>query len=133
MDFRKADPKFINFVPRTCVEAIGLFVRHRNLGMQPNLYPECMIHCARKLPDAELDKFYRWIVCPDGDITGGEGPSATDAAIEAERQQLVREAEGREQKALTIVESPQEEEKMSFEEMEMVNELEESYSKMSLP
>ena len=25
MDFRRADPKYVNFVPKTCVDAIDLF------------------------------------------------------------------------------------------------------------
>ena len=85
-DFRKADPKFVDFEPSTCAEAIDLFVRHRNLGMQTHLYPECFIRCSRALPDPELDKFYRWIVCPTGDVAkGGEGPTLVDQQLEEER------------------------------------------------
>ena len=52
MDFRKADPSYVNFVPKTCVEAIDLFRRHRTLGMATEL-------CAKQLPDKELDMFHR--------------------------------------------------------------------------
>ena len=122
-DFRKADPKFVDFEPSTCVEAIDLFVRHRNLGMQTHLYPECFIRCSRALPDPELDKFYRWIVCPTGDIAkGGEGPTLVDQQLEEERLTILKEAELRDSmRRLTIVEevvNEQEEEKMSIDEEE---------------
>ena len=93
-DFRKADPKFVNFKPTTCAEAIDLFVRHRNLGLKPDMYPECLVHCSQALPDPELDKFYRWIVCPTGDIAkGGEGPTLVDQQLEEERLTILKEAE----------------------------------------
>jgi len=96
MDFRRADPTYVNFVPRTCVDAIDLFNRHRNLGLTADLYPECFVHCARALPDEELDKFHRFIVTPSGDIVkGGENPTLVDAELEKERLQLLKEAEVR--------------------------------------
>ena len=101
MDFRKADPNYVNFTPTTCVEAIDLFNRHRRLGMTQNMYPECFVHCARKLPDAELDLFHRFIVNPDGDVTkGGENPTLIDRQLEQERVQLLREAERRDLPAI---------------------------------
>ena len=94
MDFRRADPTYVNFVPRTCVDAIDLFHRHRTLGLTSNLYPECFVHCARGLPDAELDMFHRFIVTPSGDLEkGGEKPTQVDAELEKERQLLLKEAE----------------------------------------
>ena len=123
MDFRKADPRYVNFVPKTCAEAIDLFNRHRALGLQTNLYPECFVHCARALPDKELDNFHRFIVCPTGDIEkGGEGPTALDAELEKERLQLLKEAEAREKARDTILEEeepssiPDEDEKEQEEE-----------------
>ena len=106
MDFRRADPTYVNFVPRTCVDAIDLFNRHRNLGLTADLYPECFVHCARALPDEELDKFHRFIVTPSGDIgKGGEKPTLVDAELESERLQLLKEAEVRDQlKVLSIKE-----------------------------
>ena len=96
MDFRRADPQYVNFVPKTCVDAIDLFNRHRNLGLTGNLYPECFVHCARALPEKELDLFHRFIVCPNGDITkGGERPTPVDAELEKERQELLEEAKVR--------------------------------------
>ena len=97
MDFRRADPNYVNFVPRTCVDAIDLFNRHRNLGMAASIFPECFVHCARALPDEELDKFHRFIVAPGGDIeTGGEKPTPIDLEIEKERKRLLAECEARE-------------------------------------
>ena len=95
-DFRRADPNYVNFVPRTCADAIDLFMRHQRLGLKPDLYPECFVHCAKELPDLEIDKFHRWLVQPSGDITsGGEKPTETDAELEAERKQLLAESETR--------------------------------------
>ena len=102
MDFRKADPSYVNFVPKTCVEAIDLFTRHKKLGLQSDLYPECFVHCARSLPDEELDMFHRYIISPGGDITkGGEKPTLIDEALEKERLLLLKEAEKRDMPNIT--------------------------------
>ena len=93
MDFRRADPMYVNFIPTTCIDAIDLFNRHRNLGLTAELYPECFVHCARKLTNTELDKFHRFIICPDGDIEkGGEKPTMLDRQLDEERRQLEKEA-----------------------------------------
>lgn len=106
MDFRRADPMYVNFVPRTCVDAIDLFNRHRNLGLTADLYPECFVHCARQLPGPELDMFHRFIVTPSGDIEkGGETPSPIDAQLENERQLLLKESEARD-RPMSISEEP---------------------------
>ena len=97
MDFRRADPKYVNFVPKTAADAIDLFNRHRNLGLTADKYPECFVHCARALPDPEIDKFHRFIVNPGGDITkGGDGPSQIDKELEEERVSILNEIEERE-------------------------------------
>ena len=105
MDFRKADPQYVNFVPRTCADAIDLFNRHRNLGLTADLYPECFVHCARELPDEELDKFHRFIVTPAGDIEKGGGAiTQVDKELENERRQLELEAINRDMEHLAIAE-----------------------------
>ena len=105
MDFRRADPNYVNFVPKTCADAIDLFNRHRTLGLQPDLFPECFVHCSRALPDDEIDKFHRFIVTPSGDVgKGGEKPTVLDQQLEEERRQLERECVQREFKALCIEE-----------------------------
>ncbi len=97
-DFRRADPNYTSFVPKTCRDAIDLFNRHRALGLQADLYPECFVHCAKQLPDEELDMFHRFIVCPTRDIQkGGEKPTLTDIELEKERLMLLKESEERDQ------------------------------------
>ena len=101
MDFRRADPRYVNFIPKTAVDAIDLFNRHRNLGLTADLYPECFVHCARSLPDTELDKFHSFIINPAGDIEkGGERVTEIDKELELERKQLEREAEERDNGAI---------------------------------
>ena len=104
MDFRRADPNYVNFVPKTCVDAIDLFNRHRNLGLTADLYPECFVHCARALPGPELDMFHRFIVTPSGDIEkGGEKPTQVDAELEKERQLMLKESEARDGLAMLTI------------------------------
>ena len=87
------------------MDAIDLFNRHRKLGLQPDLFPECFVHCSRALPDDEIDKFHRFIVTPSGDVgKGGEKPTVLDQQLEEERRQLERECVLREFKALCIEE-----------------------------
>ena len=104
MDFRRADPNYVNFVPKTCVDAIDLFNRHRNLGLTADLYPECFVHCARALPGPELDMFHRFIVTPNGDIEkGGEKPTQVDVELEKERKLLLKESEVRDGLAMLTI------------------------------
>ena len=70
MDFRKADPTYVNFDPTTAEEAINKFYRHKNLGVPPHLWPEVFVKCAAKLSGAELTKFESWLVNPQGEPTG---------------------------------------------------------------
>ena len=122
MDFRRADPRYVNFIPATCADAIDLFDRHRKLGLTPDLYPECFVHCARALKGEELDYFHRYIICPSGDIEkGGEGPTEVDRQLEKERKLLLCEAAARDSgltnTGLTnIEEASQEDEKMQIDE-----------------
>jgi hypothetical protein len=105
MDFRRADPKYTNFTPKNCFDAIDLFNRHRALGLSSALFPECFVHCARELPAEELDKFHRFIINPNGDITKGGGQETpVDKELEEERAQLEQEAINRDMENLTIIE-----------------------------
>ena len=63
---RKADPSFVNFKPRTAVEAVDRFSRCRKNGLKGVLVPECLIECSRHLPETELDLFEDWILNPGG-------------------------------------------------------------------
>ena len=56
-DFRKADPKYIGFVPQTAGEAIDLFQRMKRLGLRPEHFPEAFVWCTRELNDEEGGKF----------------------------------------------------------------------------
>ena len=62
---RKADPKFTDFVPRTATEAVDTYIRCRKNGLKPMLVPECLIECARGLPESEMGMFEQWIVNPN--------------------------------------------------------------------
>ena len=91
MDFRKADPEYTCFSPKSAEEAINKFYRHKNLGVPPHLWPEVFVECAAKLSDAELHKFQDWLVNPQGEPTGPM-LQKLDAENEALRKQLLKEA-----------------------------------------
>ena len=94
MDFRKADPTYTRFKPRTAEEAINKFYRHKNLGVPPHLWPEVFVDCAANLPDAELGKFESWLVNPQGEPTGAI-LHKVDKENEALRKLLEAEADAR--------------------------------------
>ena len=91
MDFRKADPTYLGFKPKTAEEAIDLFYRHKLLGVPVHLWPEVFVKCAADLKDAELDKFESWLVNPQGEPTGPT-LEAVDVENEKLRKQLLAEA-----------------------------------------
>ena len=142
MDFRRADPKYTNFTPKNCFDAIDLFNRHRALGLSSALFPECFVHCARELPAEELDKFHRFIINPNGDITKGGGQETpVDKELEEERAQLEQEAINRDMENLTIdeeqgpTEMSQEDEKVAEADCSSSMELEskeDQYIKISV-
>ena len=66
MNFRFADPEFVNFVPKDAMEAVLKFRRLQKKGLHPAKYPEALIECAASLSDKEQEKFEEWIVCPQG-------------------------------------------------------------------
>ena len=110
-DFRKADPTYTSFKPCTAEEAINKFYRHKNLGVPPHLWPEVFVQCAASLPDAELQKFEMWLVCPQGEPTGTE-LKQIDVENEKLRLQLLKEAEARDTPMLHVVQEEQDDEKM---------------------
>ena len=65
-DFRKSDPNYVGFVPRTASEAIDLFNRHRKLGVPVSQWPETFVLVSKALPEEELDRFREWLVNPQG-------------------------------------------------------------------
>ena len=92
-DFRKADPQYTDFVPRTAGDAIDLFFRFKRRGLMPEHHPETFVWVSRELDDKEGEKFEQWLCAPQGvrEVTY-KGPNK---AIEAERLQLLKEAEAR--------------------------------------
>jgi len=69
LSVRKTDPRFVNYVPTTAVEAVERYVRCRRNGLKAYLVPECLIDCARGLSPVEMGKFEAWIVNPDADLS----------------------------------------------------------------
>ena len=103
MDFRKADPTYVGFKPTTAEEAIDKFVRHRNMGVPVQLWPEIFVDCASSLTGDELDKFESWLVNPTGEPSHNLQP--VDNTNESLRKQLLKEALQRDdEKADTIME-----------------------------
>ena len=96
-DFRKADPTYTNFQPRTAEEAINKFYRRKNLGVPPNLWPEVFVECASRLKGEELEKFESWIVNPEGELSAVD-LTQVDRENELLRQRLCAEAEARDRK-----------------------------------
>ena len=109
MDFRKADPNYVGFVPTTAAEAIDLFCRYRKLGVSPNQWPETFVHVCRELPESEIDRFQEWLICPQGPATGQTFVPCPE--VEAERKQLLKEAEARD-RLMDIDEEEKDDEKM---------------------
>ena len=69
MEIWKADPRFTNYVPTTAAEAVGRYVRCRTNGLAAMMIPECLIECSRGLTSAELDKFEKWVINPQADLS----------------------------------------------------------------
>ena len=97
-DFRKADPTYINFVPKTAAEAIDLFWRMRKLGLKSENFPEAFVWASRELDGVEGAKFEDWLVAPQGVSYSAEVIKNVDPNQEAIRLQLLKEAEERDLK-----------------------------------
>ena len=69
LSVRKTDPRFVDFVPNTAEEAVDRFVRCRRNGLKAYLVPECLINCAQGLSEAELNKFEKYIINPNADLS----------------------------------------------------------------
>ena len=93
-DFRKADPKYYGFVPKTASEAIDLFFRLKRNGMHCEHHPEAFVWCTRALPNEEGAKFEEWLIAPQG-ISDTAPLYQVDPAIDAERKRLEKEADAR--------------------------------------
>lgn len=94
-DFRRADPTYIGFVPKTADEAIDLFYRMKRLGLSMEHYPEAFVHCSRGLDATEGGRFEEWLVAPQGVSTSALLEYKVDPEAERIRLQLLKEAEAR--------------------------------------
>ena len=97
-DYRRADPTYINFIPKTAAEAIDLFWRMRRLGLKAENFPEAFVWSSRELNEEEGAKFEEWLVAPQGVSFTAEVLKKVDPAQEAIRLKLVEEAEERDLK-----------------------------------
>ena len=66
---RKQDPLFVNFVAQTAEEAVDRYIRFTRRGLKNYLIPEYLISCSRGLSEEELEKFERWIISPQDDLS----------------------------------------------------------------
>ena len=67
VNFRFADPEYIDFEPKTAEEAILNFRRLQVKGIEAWMFPEALIQCGSKLPDEEMGKFESWMINPCGE------------------------------------------------------------------
>jgi len=67
VNFRFADPEYIDFEPKTVEEAILKFRRLQSKGIEAWMFPETLIKCGGKLPDEEMAKFEDWMINPAGE------------------------------------------------------------------
>ena len=49
--YRRADPTFTNWEPKTAYEAVDRFTRCQRNGLKAVMIPECLIKCSRRLPE----------------------------------------------------------------------------------
>ena len=84
----KADPSFVNFTPRTAVEAVDRFTRCQRNGLKAVMVPECLIRCARGLRGPELDLFEDWVINPNRQRFDNIVPADS---IRAANEELYRE------------------------------------------
>ena len=93
-DFRRADQTYVGFVPKTAFEAIDLFGRFQRMGLHMEHYPETFVWVSRALNNEEGAKFEEWLCATQG-ISETAPLYEPDPNIEAERAQLIKEAEAR--------------------------------------
>ena len=117
-DYRRADPTYIGFTPRTAFDAIDLFSRFKRLGLSVEQYPETFVWVSRALDDEEGAKFEEWLCAPQG-VNDKAELFQSDGVIETQRLQLLKEAEKRDRAAMSISEE-EDDEKAEPEDIEMV-------------
>ena len=94
-DFRRADPTFVNWVPKTAAESIEMFYRLKRLGLKVANYPEAFVWSSRGLDAEEGGKFEDWLMAPQGVSTSAVIMEQADPVQEEIRKKLLAEAEQR--------------------------------------
>jgi hypothetical protein len=121
IDYRRADPNYVGFVPDTAFDAIDLFSRFKRLGLSVEQYPETFVWVSRNLDDDEGAKFEEWLCAPQG-VDDNAPVFVSDDKIEAERIQLLKEATARDVEEMTISEEDDDEKApLPDEDVEMVS------------
>ena len=81
-------------MPKTAYDAIELFGRFKRMGLHMEHYPETFVWVSRALNNEEGAKFEECLCAPQG-ISETAPLYEPDPNIEAERAQLIKEAEAR--------------------------------------
>ena len=124
-DYRRADPTYVGFTPRTAFDAIDLFSRFKRLGLSVEQYPETFVWVSRALDDTEGEKFEEWLCAPQG-VNEKVPLYEPNPEIEAQRTQLLKEAEARDladkvEQMVISEEDEEDDEKAEPEDTEMVS------------
>ena len=107
---RRKDPTFVNWDPKTAIEAVDKFQRLERMGIPAMKIPEALIECAKKLEGAEIDTFTEWCINPMG-IDGCDYHETFHDAQKEDTKKLYDEQQSKEepdekQNASTNVETP---------------------------
>ena len=121
-DFRRADQNYVGFVPKTAYEAIDLFGRFQRMGLHMEHYPETFVWVSRALNDEEGAE---WLCAPQG-VNEKVPLYEPNPEIEAQRTQLLKEAEARDladkvEQMVISEEDEEDDEKAEPEDTEMVS------------
>ena len=106
VNFRFADPEYIDFEPKTAEEAILKFRRLQAKGIEAWMFPETLIKCGGHLPDEEMAKFESWMINPCGEPDA----NATDVRDFLKAQAALDAKHGR--NAMPALEESQDDEKV---------------------
>ena len=118
-DYRRADPTYVGFVPDTAFDAIDLFARFKRLGVPVEQYPETFVWVSRNLDDTEGAKFEEWLCAPQG-VNDKAPVFVSDAVLETQRLELLKEATARDLREMSISEEDDEKVPLPEEDVEMV-------------
>ena len=66
MNVHLLDNTDVDFIPQTFEEAVVLFRRLKRESNDASATPELLQQCCRELNQSEFDKFYIWVISPQG-------------------------------------------------------------------